>query len=190
MRRTLTLFALLLTALCCFARERDRFTYVYSRGSRGDVILTHGSVQELMRVRNRFSGQYIYASLDGREYLVRDAASLEEARRAIAPLDALQEEMEPLRKKMKPLEAREEKIEDELDALTDREDDERLTDDERDRIRELERQQREVERDLRVYEREEERIDRKEEALDKVFDEEIQRIVERAVRNGSAERVD
>src|SRR4051794_26114363 len=110
MRRTLTIFALLLTALCCFARERDRFTYVYSRGSRGDVIMTHGSVQALMRIRNRFSGVYIYACLDGREYLVRDAASLDDAHRAIAPLDALQEEMEPLRKKMKPLEDREEKI--------------------------------------------------------------------------------
>ncbi|PYQ29103.1 MAG: hypothetical protein DMF56_12555 [Acidobacteria bacterium] len=190
MRRTLFLFALLFTALCCFAGERDRFTYVFSRGGKGDVILSHGSVQAMMRIKNRFVGTYLYARLDGREYLIRDAASIDDARHAVAPLDAILEELEPIHQKMRPLEKREEAIDRELDALTDNENDQEMTAEKRDRIRELERQQHEVERDLRVYEREEERFDHRQDALDKVFDEEIRRIVERAVRTGVAERVD
>jgi len=190
MRRTLLIFAFLLTALSCFARERDRFTYVYSRGSRGNVILSHGELREMMRIKDRFSGIYLWARLDGHDYLIRDSASLDEARRAVAPIDAINAELEPLHRKMRPLEKREEEIDRELDALTDSEDDERLTDSQRDRIRELRSQQREVERDMRVYEREEERLDQKEDALDKEFDAEIRRIVERAVRSGVAQRVD
>ncbi len=190
MRRTLSIFALLLTALSCFAKERDRFEYVYSRAGNDKISVSHGSLQEMLRIHKRFTGVYLWARLDGDEYLIRDAALLDDARRAAAPLDALHAEMKPLRKKMKPLEDREEKIDRELDALTDREDDERLTEDQRDRIRELERSQREVQRELREYEREEERFDHREEVLDKAFDAEIRRIVERAIRSGVAERVD
>jgi hypothetical protein len=190
MRRTLSILALLLTALTCFARERDRFTYVYSRGGNDIISLSHGSLESTLKIRKRYSGTYLWAQLDGRAYLIRDAAALDEVRRAVAPLDAHNAEMEPLHRKMKPLQDREEKIDRELDALTDREDDERLTDEHRDRIRELEHQQREVERELRDYERQEERLDRKEEALDRTCDEEIRRIVERAVRNGVAQPAD
>jgi chromosome segregation ATPase len=190
MRRTLSILALLLTTLACFARERDRFTYVYSRGGSDIISLSHGSLESTLKIRKRYTGTYLWAQLDGRAYLIRDAATLDEVRRAVAPLDALNAELEPLHQKMKPLQRREEKIDRELDALTDNEDDEAPTAETRDRIRELERQQREVERELRDYEREEERLDRKEEALDRACDEEIRRIVERAVRRGVAEHVD
>ena len=190
MRRTLFLFALLLTALSCFAKERDHFTYVYSRGGNDKISLSHGSLQSMLRIHKRFTGTYLWARLDGRDYLIRDAALLDEVSRAVAPLDALNAELKPLHEKMKPLERREDKIDRELDALTDNEDDEKMTEATRARIRELERQQREVQRDLREYEREEERLDKKEDALDQAFDAEIRRIVERAVRSGVAERVD
>lgn len=190
MRRTLSILALLLTALTCYARERDRFEYVYSRGGNDKISLSHGSLQAMLRIHKRYTGVYIWAHLEGGNYLIRDAALLDDARRAVAPLDALHAELEPLHEKMRPIEKREQAIDRELDALTDSEDDEKLTDDQRARIRELERRQREVQRELRDYEREEERLDRKEEALDQAFDEEIRRIVERAVRNGTAERVD
>lgn len=190
MRRTLPILALLFTTLTCFARERDRFEYVYSRGGNDKVSVSHGSLQAMLRIHKRFTGVYLWAHLDGENYLIRDAASLDEASRAVAPLDALHAEMEPLRQKMRPVEKREEAIDRELDALTDSEDDEKLTEEQRDRIRELERRQREVQRELRQYEREEERFDRKEEALDQTFDDTIRRIVERAVRNGTAQRVD
>jgi len=186
MRRLILISLLVMTALSLGAKQR--FTYVYTRASDGHMSISKGSLDEILRLRKRYTGAYLWARIDGREYLMRDAATLDEVRRAASGLDALEPEQSALRNRMKPLERKESRIEKELDRLTD-DDDEIHTVAERSRIRELESELRAVERELRAFDDDEERLDRREEALERVFDAEVERIVERAVRKGVAERV-
>lgn len=189
MRRILLLSLLLLSLLAVTAFAGDRFRYVYSYGPDSQVVaLTHGSLEDVVRLQKRFSGVYLWASLDGRDYLIRDAALLDELRRAHAPIEALTPGMKALQNKMRPLERRQERLEDEYDKLSDADDDD-LTAAERDRMRQLRGQLRDIERELRGYEQEEQRLDRREEELDVVFDDAVEQIVRRAIRNGLAKRL-
>jgi len=59
----------------------------------------------------------------------------------------------------------------------------------RTRMRELEGQIRDLERQMRPLEEEERRLDDREEELDEQFDAQMERLIERAIRTGTAERV-
>ena len=189
MRRTI--FALILFSAALSAAARSRFTYIYAPTG-ANYTISKGSVDEIVKLNKRLSGAgpYLWVRLDGREYVIRDAGLLAEVERARAPLRALEPEQRELDRKMKPLEKREDRLENELDELTDRdEDDEELTAAERDRVRELRAQLRDLRREMRQYEREENELDRREDELDRVFDDEVERITERAIRNGIAQPV-
>lgn len=181
------LILILLLALSVSAEQR--FSYVYTKDSAGNWTIARGNVDDIVRLKKRYNGAYVWARVDGREYLIRDAATLDEVRRAAGPLQELEPQQRSIARRIKPLERQQEKLEDELDELTDRDDDERLTAAEHARIRDLRSQIRELERQLRPLEQEERQIDRREEELDRVFDDEIERIVKRAIRLGTAERV-
>jgi DNA repair exonuclease SbcCD ATPase subunit len=187
MRRSLVFSFLLAIGVCVFAGGRREFTYVYARGDGSATTITHGSLVDVLRLQKRFSGPYLWAHVDGNEVLIRDAAVLGEIARAARPMEALTPEYEALHKRMRPLERRESRLDDELDALSDKDDDE--SDVDRERIRTLRSELRDIERELREYERQEERIDRRQEALERVFEEELEAIVKRAIRTGIAERV-
>lgn len=187
MRRSLLFSFLLAVALSAFGGGRG-FTYVYARGGGSTISLTHGSLDEVLRLQKRFSGTYLWARQSGREFLIRDAAVLAEVARAARPIEALEPDYGKLQDRMKPLERREDELEKKLDALHDA-DEEDEDEGDRARIRTLESQLRAVERELRVYEREEERLDRRQEALEQVFDAEVESIVKRAIAKGIAERV-
>jgi len=188
MRRSLAFSFLLAVAVSAFGGGRRAFTYVYARGGGSSTTITHGSLDDMLRLQKRFSGAYLWARVDGNEVLIRDAAVLAEVARAARPMEALNPEYEALHKRMRPLERREERLDDELDALSDADDDDRTNRD-AERIRALRSQLRDIERELREYERQEERIDRRQEALERVFEEELELIVKRAIRTGVAERV-
>jgi len=186
MRRTILAFALLLAAVSASAGQR--FSYIYARAG-SNAVISKGSLDEILRLKDRFTGTYLWVRMDGRDYLIRDANALAEVDRACQPLRALEPEQRALRHKMKPLEHREDQLEDQIDEITDSEDDEEITEATRARLRDLQQQLRVVERELKQYEREEEDLDRREDELDRVFDGEVQRIADRAIRNGIAERV-
>ena len=172
---------LFLLAFPLFASE---FSYAYIRPE-GNATISRGDLRDVLRMRDRYRGETIlWARVDGREYVIRDATVLSEVRRAFGPLEALDPHQEALDAKMTPLESRVERLEREGDALSDAE--EELSPDEEARLREIEKALRGLQRELRVFEEEERRLDRKEEALEKVFDAEIERIVRRSVRNGTA----
>jgi len=171
-----------LFAMTLFAGER--FSYVYSRGGGAHSTISRGSLQDILRLQKRYSGAYLWAMRDGQEYLTRDAAVLDEVRRAASDLDALEPDQRALHNRMRPLERKQELLEKELDALTDAEGDHDTA-----RIRQLENELHGIERELNPYEREEGRLDRRESELDRLFDAEVERIVERAIRSGVAKRV-
>ena len=154
-----------------------------SRGT--NTILSGGSVDDILRVHKRYSGAYLWVRSEGREYIIRDAGVLAEVNLAAVGMQAMEPEYRELNRKMKPLQRKQDQLEDELDDLYDDMEDKAV---DHDRVRELENQLRNVERELRVYEREEERIDRRHDEIEKVFDAELKRIVDRAIRNGTAER--
>ncbi len=185
MRRILLILLLALTA-----SAGQRFSYVYTRDSASNWTIARGNVDDIVRLKKRYNGAYVWAQVDGREYLIRDAAVLDEVRRAARPLEALEPEQRSIDRRIKPLERQQEKLEDELDDLTDKDDDEALTAADHVRIRELRSQIRDLERQLRPLEQEERQIDQREEELDRVFDDEVERIVRRAIRLGTAERVE
>jgi uncharacterized membrane protein YccC len=184
MRRPVLLSALLLIAVSAAAGQR--FWYVYSRGSGSRSTISHGNLDDVLRLQKRFTGAYLWAMLDGREYLIRDRAALDEVQRAAAPVEVLGSEQRALNEKMKPFERREERLDQQIDAISDHDEDEMP--ETRARLRELESQLRDVERQLRQYEHEERRLDQREDALDRQFDDEVRRIVERAIRSGTATR--
>ena len=178
MRRLILLLLLALTA-----SAGERFSYILSRGT--NTILSGGSVDDILRVHKRYSGAYLWVRSVGREYIIRDAGVLAEVNRAAAGMQAMEPDRRELRRKMTPLERKQDQLEDELDDLYDDMEDKDV---DHNRVRDLEAKLRDVERELRVYEREEERIDRRHDQLEEVFDAELKRIVERAIRNGTAER--
>lgn len=185
MRRLILLLALLAVPLSA----GDRFSYAYARPS-GNATISKGSLEQVLKLRKRYSGEYLWARLDGREYLIRDAALLSQVRVAFVPLEKLNVPQRALEAKKDPIERRAEQLEDEIDQLTDRdEDDDDLTAAEENRLHVLRSKLRETNRELRVYEQQEQALDEKEEALEVVFDAEIERIVKAAVRNGLVERV-
>ena len=187
MRRILLVSFLLLAALLTHGKER--FFYIYSPGP-GSETISMGDLDTIVRVARQYRSPYLWAQLDGRRYLIRNCALLAEAHQAMAPLRALEPEREALRRKMKPVERRYERIEDEIDDLTDRDEDgDELTASERDRLRHLQAEIRALRPELRAYEREEERLDKKQDALDEPVDSAMKAIVEKAIRNGLAERV-
>jgi chromosome segregation ATPase len=186
MRRILLACLLLLTAVTAGARQR--FSYIYSYGGNSYTTLSSGSVQDLVRLTKRFSGKYLWVSLDGREYLIRDPGVLAEVARGAAALEALEPGQRALHAKMRPLERRADRIEEQIDEITDDDDHEERAE-MRGRLRDLERQLRDVERELRGYEREEQKLDRREEEIERVFEAELEKIVERSIRNGVAERL-
>lgn len=177
---------LLLLLLALPLHAGDKFSYVYQRAD-DSATISRGSLEEILRLKRRFTGTYLWARVDGRAYLIRDAAALAEMRKAFAPLEALTPHQRALRVKMKPVEQRRDRLERELDDLSDRDDE--LTDAEHARMRELEQALRALEPELRKYEAQERDLDEREEALERVFDQEVERIVRRAVRAGVAERV-
>lgn len=184
MRRLATLLVLL-TALAALAE--DHFTYVYRPDGNRKALHLRGSISALDRVQRKLeTGPYLWARLDGREYVVRNAAVLAEVKKAFAPLDVFELEQRALARKMEPFERRAEELEDQVDRLADTEDELSAADEER--LRVLEQQLRQAERQLRPFEEQERELDRREEALEAVAEEALQRIIERAIRTGTAEK--
>jgi septal ring factor EnvC (AmiA/AmiB activator) len=192
MRRTLAILLLLAAALPLAASD---MSYIFKRGDRQYIVTGNLSVHNIGSMTRRWSGDYLWANLDGREYLIRDDATMTEARKAFAQVEANQVEYHAIEAKMRPIEKKHDELERSADKLSDRlGDDDDLTASERrqmeTRLRELEQQMKPLEAQLRELEREEERFDEKQEKLEEVAEARLEEIIRRAIRQGVAERVD
>lgn len=179
------LILVLLLALPLTAAE---FSYVYSRGEGADSI-SRGSLDEVLRLKKQYRGTYLWARVDGKRYLIRDAAALAEAERAFAPMREHGARLDALHRKMDPIQKRAEALERRMDALTDIDDDEKLSPADKNRLREYKQQLRAVEAELQEYEEEERKLESREEELDHIVDTTIERIIRRSVRQGLATRL-
>lgn len=193
MRRPILLSLLLLLVAVTVAA--DDFAYVFSRGGRA-LISGHIDLERIRSMEARYSngGEFLWARRNGRQYLIRDRATIAEARGAFVDADALHDDYERLAARMRPLEKKERELERQMDRLSDDiSDRDDLTRAERRqmelRLRELEEQMRPIHRELRVLEEEEERLDQREEAIVAVAEQKLRQIIDRAVARGVAERI-
>jgi vacuolar-type H+-ATPase subunit I/STV1 len=183
MRKLILLFALL--ALTAAAGDRSHFTYIYKKGGHTHMRSSM-DIERMVKVSKRWEGDYVWLRLDGKEWLIRDAAVLAEVNRVFAEMHALEPAKRAADAQRHPYEVKIEALEKQIDALTD-DDDENVNDK---RVRELERQMRAIEREYEAVERKAEKLEEEMDRLEEIAEVKFDQIVLRAVRQGKAVRVD
>lgn len=185
--------SVLIAAVAVLAHDRKReFHYIYVLDGGKQQVLSGGplNIDNLERILHRYDGHFFWFSLDGRSYVIRDAATLHEIDKTFAPMRGLEPQHDAIRRRLDPLEQEERVIDRKLDALEESIDDENATTsksrDVEAQQRELERHLRTIEEQMRVIEREEERFDRKLDTLEEEAERLLLPILRRAVRNGRA----
>lgn len=195
MRTKLIALALLLSALVAgvlMAGDKS-MSYIYMRGD-GLHTRMSGSIDKVVAVAKRYGGEFVWVRLNARNYLIRDASTLAEVRGAFREVEAMEPSLRDVEKRMKPFEKQMEAIEKRVDAFGDQLDDEDLAESTRDaietKLRDAEDDMRVVERQMEGVEREMERLEKEVEKREKVAEDQFERIVERAIARGVAERAD
>ncbi|HVR38138.1 MAG TPA: hypothetical protein VMU84_03525 [Thermoanaerobaculia bacterium] len=163
---------LLLISTAAFA---ENWSYVYARGN----VMHASSVRlsSLEKMSKRFGHEFLWTRIGGREYVIRDAATLAETRDLLTPMETTGPQQEALTRRMQKLERRENELEEQIEEREDREDRQSPA---------LERELREVEHQLRVLEAEEERLDAEQDAREQAAEARLKRLIERAIRSGIA----
>jgi len=164
------------------AGSPDRFAYVYKRGN-DSIMRINGSLESFQRIAKRWSGEYIWVSRNGKEWLIRDAAVLASARDAFKDMEALEPAMRAAEERLRPIEQKAEAIEERM---------ERIEDDpaRENEVREFERQLRAIEGELRTAEAAVERLDEEMERREEIAEAKFEKLVIRAIEAGKAQRVD
>lgn len=179
MRRATLAFVLLLATTAA----ADDFAYVFHSSSGGRALISGNlNLDNVLATRNRYSGEFLWVKRNGREYLIRDAATLTEARAAFAY--SLDGEYRALSAKMEPFEKRERELDKQIDRLSDEESAPNGP-----QLRRLEAELERVEQQLRRFEAEEECLDAREEQLERAAEAKLRTIVDRAVALGAVERL-
>ena len=165
------------------------FSYVLVRGSEHMLTGPDVSLNVALARREAYGSDFMWFKKDGREYLIRDAATLDRIQGLFEPARAYKPEAKRVRHELRPLERRESELDREIDALTDRDEGPPLTAAEEDRLRDLRREMEGVQRGMRALERQEEEIDRKRDALEEDAERRMMPILDEAVRSGVAKPV-
>ena len=169
-------------------------TYVYKRGNGMYSRISGSAINRIGEIYKKYGNEFVWLRMNGRGYVIRDAATLAEVRNAFRHLEELDPRLREVEQRMRPFEREIEKIEESVDSLGDSLDDESLSDAKRDaieaRLRDAEEKMRGVEEKMRVVEREMEKLEKQAEKLEEVAEARFEVIVQRAVERGVAERVE
>jgi hypothetical protein len=183
MRKTSLLLTILLLAAVA-AEAKGRFdAYIYRRGGTSRIY-NGGKIdfESTIRMAKQWEGDFLWFRTGADSYLIRDSATLDEIARLFAPMDALRADYRELRSRLRPVERRERAIERQIDRLEDAGERSEA------RVRELERDLRAVEREIQALEDEEAALDRREDTLEREAERAMIPVLERAVRQGLAQR--
>lgn len=194
MRTRLLASALLISAIVAsISTAGDRMSYIYKRGDSHYTRMS-GSLERLGSISRKYGSEFVWVSLDGRNYVIRDAATLAEVRASFKDVEAMEPSMRAIEKRMKPFEQQMEAIGKRLETLGDQLDDEKLTDAQRDaietRMNAAETDMAAVERQMNGVEREMEKLEKETEKREAVAEKRFEQIVERAIRSGVAARAE
>jgi chromosome segregation ATPase len=173
---------LLVIAAVAVAGTPDRFAYIYKRGNES-MMRINGSLEHYQRIAKRWSGEYIWVNRGGKQYLIRDAAVLAEARGAFAQMEALEPAVRAAEEKLRPIEQKAEAIEERIEEM---DDDPSLEA----KLLQAERQLQAMEGELQTAEAAVERLDAELERREEIAEKNFEKIVLRAIDAGKAQRVD
>jgi prefoldin subunit 5 len=194
MRTRLTVFVLLLAAVALIviaAPGSTKSSYMYKRG---DSTYLRGSLDDLKGLTGKHGNEFVWTRQGGREYVITDRAVLDAVRVAYTELDALEKPLHELEKRLRPHERELDRVEQRMDALSDQLGDEDLSESTRDAVerqmRAVEDEMRQVEDRMRVVEREMERFEKEMDRVEEAAEAKFEKIVERAIAQGKAKRVD
>ena len=191
--RTRLIALALLGCAALVITAKPRIEYIYKRSGSMHTRIS-GSFDRIGEVARRYHGEFVWLRMDGRNYLIRDAATLAEVRSTFRPVEELEPSLREVERRLKPFEQEMEQVEERVDELGDSLDDDRLTDatrdDVEDKIRDAETKMRAIEDKARVIERELERLEQESERRETIAEKKFEELVVRAVRQGIAERVD
>src|ERR1044072_9101032 len=142
------LLAVVAVALMGSSAARD--AYVLSTGD-NNTFRAASSLDEFQVVQKQLSGRYLWVRRDGRQYVLRDEATIGRVNRLFAPIDLLRPQLHAVGRE-------EAKLDRETDRLSDKD---RTSPAERERLAELRGQ-------LRAIERREKELDDRQEELERV----------------------
>ncbi|HEX3071561.1 MAG TPA: hypothetical protein VHX14_23555 [Thermoanaerobaculia bacterium] len=164
-------------------------SYVLIRGSEHILTGPDVSLNVALARRDAYGRDFMWFKKDGREYLIRDAATLDRLDGLFEPGRKYKPEAKRVKQELRPLERRESELDRRIDALTDRDEGPRLTTADENRLRDLRRELASVQHDMRELERQEEEIDRKRDALEADAERRMLPTLEEAIRRGVATAV-
>lgn len=169
-------------------------SYIYKRGEGLYTRISGSAIDRIGAVAKKYGNEFVWVRVGGRNYVIRDAATLAEVRNAFREVEAMEPSLHEAEKRMKPFEKQMEDVEERLDSLGDRLDDDSLSDSARDAIEQkmhaAEKDMHAIEKQMEGVERELERIEKESEKREAVAEDRFEAIVERAIERGVAERGD
>lgn len=193
MRTRWIAFALLLSAVAAgmLTAGDQPMSYVYKRGD-GTYARINGSIDQIGKVAKKYGGEFVWVRSDGRNYVIRDAATLAEVREAFREVEAMEPSLREVESRLKPYEERMDAVEQRVDAFGDQLDDEDLGESARDsieaKLRDAEDDMRDLERQMAHIEREMEKLEKESERREKIAERQFEQIIERAIERGVATR--
>jgi hypothetical protein len=191
MRRLL--LTLLLLVSTASAADRSGLSYIYKRAGQSHLRTNGASIDSLVRISNRWSGEFVWVRRGGREYLIRDQSVLKAVAGTFSGMHALEPRLRAAEETRHPIEQRMEALEEQIDAIHDRLGDEEMPEATRrsleERMREHERTMEKIEAEHRVAERAAEKLEKEMERLEEIAEREFERLVIRAIETGKAERI-
>ena len=162
-------------------------SYVYNSDT-SSHMRSNDSIDESVRISRRWDGAFLWARIDGRAYLIRDAGVLDAGGQAFAALDRLESRVREAERKLRPLERRVDSIEQRSDELSDSLDDRGLSEAERERIeatlQKLEDEHRTAAAQARKAEAAVDELERQQEIQERIAEKELERIIVDAIRSG------
>lgn len=194
MRTRLLVFALLLTAAVAgvMSADDDRMSYIYRHGDGSTMRISGAGMDHLGSIAKKYGNEFVWVRVSGRSYVIRDASTLAEVRDAFRESEAMEPSLRAVEQRLKPYEQQLEAVEARIDTYSDRLDDESLSDSAREgieqKLREAERDMRAVEQQMSGIERELEKLENEMERREAAGEGRFERIVERAIERGLAER--
>jgi peptidoglycan hydrolase CwlO-like protein len=186
----LTLLIAIAATSLVTADERD--SYVWKRNA-STTTMFHGDLDDVRRLTSLYGSEYVWTRQSGREYVITDRAVLDEVATIFVELDRAQAPMDAVQERMRPHQRAMDRAADRMEALAERLEDEDLSDSVRATIErqmhEVEKEMERVEAQMEIVEHEIERLSTVIEAKAEKVERKFEALVDRAIREGKAKRV-
>ena len=177
---------------------RDADVYILSHDS--SFFSTTASVRDIESIGKKVAGDFLWVRRAGKELVIRDARTLEEATRLFEPINGLEPEREALQAKQEQLgrdettlDDEEERLEDELEALENRGEDQ-VSDSARAALEhrriELNAKMRTLEARERELDADERALENRSDALEQKAETALWDLVDQALTNGLGRAID